>query len=60
MGCPLLRHRGLHLGNNLVEIDTPGAGRLPEALRSQLERLEDMRPQTPEKMSARLDAGGAS
>ncbi len=45
---------------NLVEIDTPGASRLPEALRSQLERLEDMRPQTPENMSARLDAGGAS
>ena len=45
---------------NLVEIDTPGASRSPEALRSQLERLEDMRPQTPENISARLDAGGAS
>jgi hypothetical protein len=39
---------------NLVEIDTPGAGRLPEELRAQLKRLEDMRPQTPENKSARL------
>jgi len=44
---------------NLVEIDTPGASRLPEALRSQLKRLEDMRPQTAENMSARLYPGGA-
>jgi catechol 2,3-dioxygenase-like lactoylglutathione lyase family enzyme len=39
---------------NLIEIDTPGAGRLPEALRSQLVRLKDMRPQTAENRSARL------
>ena len=44
---------------NLVEIDTPGASRLPEALRSQLERLEDMRPQTAENLSARLYPGGS-
>ena len=44
---------------NLVEIDTPGASRLPEDLRSQLERLEDMRPQTAENMSARLYADSA-
>ena len=44
---------------NLVEIDTPGASRLPEELRAQLKRLEDMRPQTAENMSARLYAGGA-
>lgn len=44
---------------NLVEIDTPGASRLPEQLRSQLRRLEDMRPQTPENLSARLYTGGA-
>ena len=43
---------------NLVEIDTPGASRLPEALRSQLKRLEDMHPQTAENMSARLSARG--
>jgi len=42
---------------NLVEIDTPGASRLPEALRSQLKRLEDMRPQTAENLSARLSPG---
>jgi len=42
---------------NLVEIDTPGASRLPEALRSQLQRLEDMRPQTAENMAARLYPG---
>lgn len=45
---------------NLIEIDTPGASRLPEALRSQLKRLEDMRPQDAEQMSARLYAGEAS
>jgi len=45
---------------NLVEIDTPGASRLPEALRSQLKRLEDMHPQTAENLSARLCPGGAS
>jgi catechol 2,3-dioxygenase-like lactoylglutathione lyase family enzyme len=44
---------------NLVEIDTPGASRLPEELRSQLKRLQDMRPQTEENLSARLFAGDA-
>jgi catechol 2,3-dioxygenase-like lactoylglutathione lyase family enzyme len=39
---------------NLVEIDTPGAWRLPEELRSQLKRLEDIRPQTAENMAGRL------
>jgi catechol 2,3-dioxygenase-like lactoylglutathione lyase family enzyme len=43
---------------NLIEIDTPGAGSLPDDLRSQLKRLEDMRPQTAENMSARLFPGG--
>ncbi len=43
---------------NLIEIDTPGASRLPEELRAQLKRLEDMRPQTAENMSARLYPGG--
>ncbi len=42
---------------NLVEIDTPGASRLPEALRARLERLEDMRPQTAENMAGRLYPG---
>jgi catechol 2,3-dioxygenase-like lactoylglutathione lyase family enzyme len=42
---------------NLIELDTPGASRLPEALRSQLKRLEDMRPQTEENMAGRLNVG---
>jgi catechol 2,3-dioxygenase-like lactoylglutathione lyase family enzyme len=41
---------------NLIELDTPGASRLPESLRSQLRRLQDARPQSPENMSARLYA----
>ncbi len=44
---------------NLVEIDTPGASRLPEKLRSQLMRLADTHPQTAENMSARLYPDGA-
>lgn len=39
---------------NLIEIDTPGASRLPDHLRSRLKRLEDMRPQTAENMAGRL------
>ncbi len=39
---------------NVIEIDTPGASRLPEALRSQLRRLEDVQPQSAENLSARL------
>jgi catechol 2,3-dioxygenase-like lactoylglutathione lyase family enzyme len=42
---------------NLIELDTPGADRLPATLRSQLKRLEDMRPQTAENLSARLFTG---
>jgi catechol 2,3-dioxygenase-like lactoylglutathione lyase family enzyme len=44
---------------NLVEIDTPGASRLPEALRSQIKRLQDMREQTEENLSARLFVDGS-
>lgn len=40
---------------NLVEIDTPGASRLPEALRSQLKPIQDIRPQSAENMSGRLN-----
>ena len=39
---------------NLIELDTPGASRLPEALRSQLKRLEDMHPQSEENLAGRL------
>jgi len=42
---------------NLIEIDTPGTSRLPEALRSKVKRLEDMRPQTAENMAGRLYPG---
>ena len=39
---------------NLLELDTPGVGSLPEALRSQLKRLEDIRPQSDQNMAGRL------
>lgn len=39
---------------NLIEIDTPGTSRLPAALRAQVKRLEDMRPQTDENLAGRL------
>jgi catechol 2,3-dioxygenase-like lactoylglutathione lyase family enzyme len=42
---------------NLVEIDHVGVERLPDDLRSQLVRLEDVNPQDDENMSARLFVG---
>ena len=39
---------------NLMEIDTPGASRLPEALRSEMRKLDEMFPQTEENRRARL------
>jgi catechol 2,3-dioxygenase-like lactoylglutathione lyase family enzyme len=39
---------------NLIELDTPDAARLPDALRRQVKRIEDIRPQTEENLSARL------
>ncbi len=42
---------------NLVEIDQPGADRLPEDLRSQLKGLWELNPQTDEQMGARLFVG---
>jgi len=42
---------------NLVEIDHVGVDRLPEDLRSQLLRLEDVNPQSDENLSARLFVG---
>ena len=44
---------------NLMEIDTPGASRLPEALRGEMKLLSDFNPQDEEHMSARLYAEGA-
>ena len=39
---------------NLVELDSPGADRLPADMRSELKGIWDINPQTPENMSARL------
>ena len=45
---------------NLVEIDTPGASRLPDELRGVMKPLADVHPQTDENLRARLYVGGAS
>lgn len=39
---------------NLVEIDSPGADRLPADMRAELKQLWDFHPHTDEQMSARL------
>jgi catechol 2,3-dioxygenase-like lactoylglutathione lyase family enzyme len=39
---------------NLIELDTPGVSQLPEALRSQIKRIEDIRPQNAENREGRL------
>jgi catechol 2,3-dioxygenase-like lactoylglutathione lyase family enzyme len=39
---------------NLMEIDTPGASRLPEALRREMRWLGDIYPQSEENLRARL------
>jgi catechol 2,3-dioxygenase-like lactoylglutathione lyase family enzyme len=39
---------------NLVEVDAAGASALREPLRSQLRRLEDVMPQSPDNLAARL------
>lgn len=39
---------------NLVEVDASGASTLPASLRSQLKRLVDVRPQSPDNLAARL------
>jgi len=41
-------------GGNLVEVDCPGVGRLPEAIRAELKRLADVHPQDEENDRARL------
>lgn len=40
---------------NLVELDTLGVATLPEALRSQLKPIQDIRPQSAENMTGRLN-----
>jgi hypothetical protein len=39
---------------NLMEMDTPGASRLPEALRAELKPLWELYPQSEENMRGRL------
>jgi catechol 2,3-dioxygenase-like lactoylglutathione lyase family enzyme len=39
---------------NLIEIDTPGASRLPEFLRREIKPLAELNPQTDENLRARL------
>ena len=46
-------------GGNLVEVDSPGVGRLPDAVRARLKRLADVNPQDEENQSARLYVDGA-
>ena len=45
---------------NLIEIDTPGASRLPDELRGVMKPLAEVHPQTDENLRARLYVGGAS
>ena len=42
---------------NLVELDAPGASRLPADLRAELRRIEDVQPQSEENRRARLFLG---
>src|SRR3954452_24021039 len=39
---------------NLMEMDTPGASRLPEWIRAQMKPLEELYPQTEENLRGRL------
>ena len=42
---------------NLMEIDTPGAGRLPESVRAEMRPLADFNPQSDDNRAARLYVG---
>ena len=42
---------------NLMEIDTPGASRLPEAVRREMKPLSDFNPQSEDNRAARLYVG---
>jgi catechol 2,3-dioxygenase-like lactoylglutathione lyase family enzyme len=46
-------------GGNLVEVDSPRAGGLPESIRREMKRLGDVHPQDAENRLARLDLGAA-
>jgi catechol 2,3-dioxygenase-like lactoylglutathione lyase family enzyme len=43
--------------HNLLELDTPFASRLPEALRREMKSIAEFRPQSEENRRARLDLG---
>ena len=45
---------------NLMEIDSPGASRLPEALRAQMKRLDELYPQDERNRRARLYVNGSA
>jgi catechol 2,3-dioxygenase-like lactoylglutathione lyase family enzyme len=44
-------------GGNLVEVDSPGVDRLPDAIRGELRRLADVHPQDEDNARARLYVG---
>jgi catechol 2,3-dioxygenase-like lactoylglutathione lyase family enzyme len=46
-------------GGNLVEVDSPGVGRLPDGIRAKLKRLADVHPQDEDNDRARLYVDGA-
>jgi catechol 2,3-dioxygenase-like lactoylglutathione lyase family enzyme len=46
-------------GGNLVEVDSPGVGRLHESIRAELKRLADVHPQDEENERAKLYVDGA-
>jgi catechol 2,3-dioxygenase-like lactoylglutathione lyase family enzyme len=43
---------------NLLEVNALGASRAPEAMRAEMKRLADVRPQSPENQRARLYVSG--
>ena len=45
---------------NLVEVDAPGASRLPEDIRADMRRFVDVRPQGEHNLRARLYVGDAA
>jgi catechol 2,3-dioxygenase-like lactoylglutathione lyase family enzyme len=45
---------------NLLEVDTAGASRLPEPLRSDMKRLADMHPQSEDNLRGRLFVGDSA
>jgi catechol 2,3-dioxygenase-like lactoylglutathione lyase family enzyme len=46
-------------GGNLVEVDSPRAGDLPDSIRGDMKRLADVHPQSAENLTARLYVGAS-